>query len=82
VTGKASWHSWKAVSGCNDFYSGTWVEFLCNHFLYSVATFQVWENEIMDTDTWVEFVKKHKFSDFLEKQNLDENDLMIDVLLR
>jgi len=46
------------------------------------ATCGVWENEIMDTDTWVEFVKKHKFSDFLEKQNLDENDLMIDVLLR
>merc|ERR1712008_245806 len=36
------------------------------------VSFQVWENEIMDTDTWVDFLKKHP----------DENDLMIDVVPR
>jgi len=44
--------------------------------------FQVWENEIMDIDTWVDFLKKHNFEDFLDKRNPDENDLMIDVVFR
>merc|ERR1712008_491132 len=39
--------------------------------IHSVC-FQVLENEIMDTDTWVDCLKEH----------LDENDLMIDVVPR